>query len=198
MSEKLGWYSSFTVDMVSNCCQIQCSVNLVVTVSSWLAAWDNFLLFILIIFQLWCIHFIIIFLFPWQESQRHTTWLSRSVKHFKLCSQKTCVPTLWLHKQSKKCGSFVLKEPVVKCGSIPLINPQHLNWHLMDILTDTGSTLDQLLSWQSVENWLIFADMPWSVDWYISYHHGDVNWGSIESINQHSTVDFFRTHDPEM
>ena len=46
------------------------------------------------------------------------------------------------------------------------------NWHLIHILinisTDTSSTLDWHLNWQSIESQVIFAHMPSSVDWYIS------------------------------
>ena len=65
---------------------------------------------------------------------------------------------------------------------------RHLDQHLIDISINIWSTLNQHLSQQSVESWLIFADTPGSVNHYkwVCWH-----WQTVEhvSIKCQSSVD---------
>ena len=151
------------------------------------------------------IYALIISLFPWQELQRHTIWPSRSVKHYRLCSQKTCVPTLWLHKQSKQwsfCESCLVAS-LAKWRSIPLdrhsINisvdswprddqfPQTGHWVLIDTCTyesvDTRSTTCTCINWLSLEcQSSVKQDVDWVFYIYIYIYY------VIKSIRHHVLV----------
>ena len=104
------------------------------------------------------------------------------------------------------------------CSSIDHCPWSTLHWHAIDILIDTRSTTQSSIcdSWQSVDSltcinrlngmhavtWLL-TDMSinyqtefWRRCWYRCPWH--VNWGSIEGLDWHSTVDVFCMHDTRL